>query len=182
VAPTQPAVITVGSIHGGTAGNIIPDEVELKLTVRSFGDEQRALLLDAIRRTCAGTAIASGVPDDLMPEVEVREPFTPALYNDPALVARIRTLLVDRLGADRVVEVEPQTVGEDFSRYGRAFDPPVPSAMLWLGAAPPGAGKGDSPRPGLHSARFFPDYERAIPLGVGVMSGLIRALTAAAEK
>jgi amidohydrolase len=182
VAPTQPAVVTVGSIHGGTAGNIIPDEVELKLTVRSFGDEQRTFLLDAIRRTCAGTAVASGVPEELLPEVKVREQFTPALYNDPSLVARIRALLVDRLGAVRVADVEPQTVGEDFSRYGRAFDPPVPSALLWLGAAPPAPAGDTAALPGLHSARFAPDYERAIPLGVAVMSSVIRGLTAPVER
>lgn len=71
IPPTEPAVITVGSIHGGTAGNVIPDEVEMQLTVRSFGDEQRGFLLEAIRRTCKGTAMASGVPDDLLPEVKV---------------------------------------------------------------------------------------------------------------
>jgi hippurate hydrolase len=175
VAPTDPTVITVGSIHGGTAGNIIPDEVELQLTVRSFGDEQRQFLLDAIRRTCAGTAMASGVPEGLLPEVKVRDMFTPALYNDPALAARIRGLLVERIGADHVVDTERQTIGEDFSRYGRAFDPPVPSCMLRLGAAPPA--RAGTVLPGLHSALFAPDYERAIPVGVTTMSGLIRALT-----
>jgi len=176
IPPTEPAVITVGSIHGGTAGNIIPDEVELKLTVRSFGDERRRFLLEAIRRTCKGTAIASGVPDDLMPQVKVRDRFTPAVYNDPALAARIRGLLVAKLGAGRVIDVKPQTVGEDFSRYGRAFDPPVPSCLLWLGAAPPAPA--GTKRPGLHSAHFAPDYAHAIPVGVSVMAGLIRSLTA----
>ncbi len=178
IPPTQPAVITVGSIHGGTAGNIIPDEVDLKLTVRSFGDEPRRFLLEAIRRTCKGTAMASGVPDELLPEVKVREKYTPAVYNDPALAARLRALLVERLGAAQVIDVEPQTVGEDFSRYGRAFDPPAPSCLLWLGAAVPAPA--GTELPGLHSARFAPDYAHAIPVGVSVMSGLIRSLTAQA--
>lgn len=176
IPPTEPAVVTVGSIHGGTAGNVIPDEVELRLTVRSFGDERRRFLLDAIRRTCKGTAMASGVPDELLPEVEVREPYTPAVYNEPTLAARIRSLLVARIGAEQVVEIEPETIGEDFSRYGRAFDPPVSSCLLWLGAAAPAPPGGEAPS--LHSARFAPDYRQAIPAGVGAMSGLIRSLTA----
>ncbi|MCF8239647.1 MAG: amidohydrolase [Saprospiraceae bacterium] len=177
-SPFDPAVITVGAIHGGTVGNIIPDEVRLELTVRSFGDEQRASLVKAIERTCWGTAIASGVPDSLLPVVTVRDMFTPALYNDPALTLRSRHILDAYLGADHVLDIKPQTIGEDFSQYGRQ-EPPIPSLMLRLGTASleQYQAREGQPLPGLHSPYYLPDAEHAIPLGVEAMSHLIGQLT-----
>ncbi len=177
-SPFDPAVITVGAIHGGTVGNIIPDEVRLELTVRSFGDEQRASLVKAIERTCWGTAIASGVPDSLLPVVTVRDMFTPALYNDPTLTSRTRQILESRLGADHVREIAPQTIGEDFSRYGRQ-EPRIPSLMLRLGTASPEhyQARETQPLPGLHSPYYLPDADNAIPLGIETMCHLIGQLT-----
>ena len=177
-SPFEPAVITVGAIHGGTVGNIIPDQVQLELTVRSFGDEQRASLVQAIERTCWGTAIASGVPDSLLPVVTVRDMFTPALYNDPELAARTKQFLVEYLGETRVVEMDAQTIGEDFSRYGRQ-EPPIPSLMLRLGTAPIEKydARESNALPGLHSPYYLPDAEQAIPLGIEVMSRLIGRLS-----
>jgi hippurate hydrolase len=73
ISPLDPAVITVGSIHGGTKHNIIPDEVKLQLTVRSYRPEVRRYLLDAIRRTAEETARAAGFPEELMPVVTHRK-------------------------------------------------------------------------------------------------------------
>lgn len=180
-SPFQPAVITVGAIHGGTAGNIIPDEVRLELTVRSFGDEQRQTLLRAIERVCRGEALAAGVPDSLAPDITVRDMFTPALFNDPSLASRARNLLGSWLGADRVVEISPQTIGEDFSRYGRV-EPPVPALMLRLGTVTAEdwtsheeAGKA---LPGLHAPDYLPDAEQALPVGIAAMARLIADLAA----
>lgn len=177
-SPFDPAVITVGAIHGGTVGNIIPDEVRLELTVRSFGDEQRSSLVKAIERTCWGTAIASGVPDTLLPVVTVRDMFTPALYNDPELTAKTRQILESLLGDEHVQEITPQTIGEDFSRYGRQ-EPPIPSLMLRLGTASIEQynARESNALPGLHSPYYLPDAERAIPLGIEAMSHLIGQLT-----
>lgn len=177
-SPFEPAVITVGAIHGGTVGNIIPDEVRLELTVRSFGDEQRAALVKAIERTCRGTAIAAGVPDTLLPVVTVRGMFTPALYNDPELGGRAKQILIDMLGNEHVVDMEAQTIGEDFSRYGRQ-EPPIPSLMLRLGTARQDtvSSAGSQALPGLHSPFYLPDAENAIPLGIQVMSRLIGHLS-----
>ncbi len=177
-SPFEPAVITVGAIHGGTVGNIIPDEVRLELTVRSFGDEQRAALVKAIERTCRGTAIAAGVPDTLLPVVTVRDMFTPALYNDPELAGRAKQILIDMLGNEHVVDMEAQTIGEDFSRYGRQ-EPPIPSLMLRLGTARQDmvSSAGSHTLPGLHSPFYLPDAEQAIPLGIEVMSRLIGQLS-----
>lgn len=177
-SPFDPAVVTVGAIHGGTVGNIIPDEVRLELTVRSFGDEQRASLIQAIERTCWGTAIASGIPDTLLPVVTVRDMFTPALYNDPELSRSARGILEELLGKEQVVEIAPQTIGEDFSRYGRQ-DPAIPSLMMRLGTVDPAVldNTPTSALPGLHSPYYLPDVERAIPLGIRAMTHLIGQLT-----
>src|SRR5207245_7332883 len=80
IQPGEPAVVTVGSIHGGTKHNIIPDEVKLQLTVRSYTDEVRQQTIEAIRRIARGQAIAAGVPEDRLPEVKLEDEFTPATY------------------------------------------------------------------------------------------------------
>lgn len=180
VPPVQPAVITVGSIHGGTKHNIIPNEVKLQLTVRSYSDEVRNLLLSSIERVCQGVAQAAGVPDDLQPIVTVRDEFTPSTYNSPELVDRV-TLVARRFLGDRhVVRLDQKTWGEDFGRYGRV-EPRVPIFMFTLGAVPhedylasqkPGA----RPLPSLHSSRFAPDYEPAIKTGVKALTASVLEL------
>ena len=107
VRPGQPAVVTVGSIHGGTKRNIIPDRVVLQLTVRSYTEEVRRQTLDAIKRIARGQAIAAGVPEDRLPEVKVSEDPTPALYNDPALTERLTAVLKGWLGETNLVSKKP---------------------------------------------------------------------------
>ena len=85
VQPGEPVVVTVGTIHGGTRRNIIPDEVRLQLTVRSYKEEVRQQTLAAIKRIARGQALAAGMPEDRLPEVKVTDEITPALYNDPKL-------------------------------------------------------------------------------------------------
>src|SRR4051812_47619436 len=88
--PINPVVVTVGSIHGGTKHNIIPDEVKMQLTVRSYKTETRDLALAAIERIAKGIAIAGGVPADRAPVVNVeKDQFTPATYNNPDLTKRL---------------------------------------------------------------------------------------------
>ncbi len=162
--PLDPAVVTVGSIHGGTKHNIIPDEVKLQLTVRSYKDEVRKHLLEAIARIAKAEAAAAMAPKP--PEVKVTD-GTPATYNDPALTKRIAGALSRGLGAANVTEGQPVMGGEDFSEFGRAG---VPAAILWVGAVEPAkaaaAKAGGAPLPSLHSSEFAPDREPTIRTGV----------------
>ena len=179
ISPFKPAVVTVGKISGGTVGNVIPDHVNLQLTVRTFEDEVRQHVLNSIKRTCKGLAIASGVPDSLMPKVTVHLPFTPSLYNNPALSERIFKAFRKTLGDENVLEIGARTTGEDFSRYGRT-DPPIPSLMFRLGAVSPEnfakAQKGEIKLPSVHSPYFLPDYEPTIKTGVKAMSSAVMEL------
>lgn len=176
ISPLESAVVTVGSIHGGTKHNIIPDEVKLQLTLRSYADPVRAHVLEAIHRICRGEALAADVTEDLMPIITVKEDFTPATYNDPALTARIRKTLTDWLGADRVQSIEPEMAGEDFGRFGRTEEK-VPVCLFRIGAADPALVAENQrtgvPLPSLHSSKFAPLPEPTIKTGV-------TALTAAA--
>ncbi|MBC7965812.1 MAG: amidohydrolase, partial [Fuerstia sp.] len=94
-SPLDPAVISVGSIHGGTRYNIIPDEVNLQLTVRAYKEEVRQKLLAAIERVTRGIAIAAGIPNERAPIVKISETeVTTATYNDPALTERLAAVFV----------------------------------------------------------------------------------------
>jgi len=181
VRPTDSAVVTVGSIHGGTKHNIISDEVKLQITVRSYSDETRKMVLDSIRRITANIARAAGVPADREPTVKiVEEEYTPSTYNDPALVDRLLPVWKRIFGSDRVVELDPAMVGEDFSRYGRE-DPRVPIFMFRLGTIDP-ARMQESQRPGgkslpsLHSAFFWPVPRPTIATGVKSMTAAVLEL------
>ena len=170
---TDPAVITVGSIHGGTKPNI-PNEVKLELTLRSYSDDVRAHLISSIRRICRGEAIATGLPDELMPEISVNaaEGAT-SVYNDPALTRRLRADFVAWLGESRVQTFQPSMVSEDFSEYSRTVDH-IPVCMFRLGALAPetiaAAERNGTPLPSLHSAKFAPVPEPAIKTGVTAMA------------
>jgi hippurate hydrolase len=175
--PLDPAVVTVGSIHGGTKSNIIPDEVKLSLTLRSYSETVRRHTLEAVKRICRGEAIAAGLGEDRMPIVEILEgEFTPASYNDPALTRRVRSVLTPWLGAERVVSIDPEMGGEDFGQFGRTAEK-VPICMFRVGAVDPvkfaESQRTGAPLPSLHSSKFAPLPEPAIKTGV-------TALTAAA--
>ena len=163
VDPVEPAVITVGSIHGGTKHNVIGDACDLQLTVRSYSPEVRKQLAAAIRRKALAAAASAGAPE---PEVEVSE-GTPSLFNDPALTERVVTALKKVLGESNVKEAAPSMGGEDFGRIGRAG---VPIVMLKLGAIDHDRlkallARGEQP-PSLHSPKFYPDAEPTITAGV----------------
>jgi hippurate hydrolase len=167
--PTDPAVVTVGSIHGGTKHNIIPSEVKLQLTVRTTKDEVRKHILDGIKRIAKAAAEGARAPE---PEVKI-DPgeFTPALVNDSGLTRKTVALFKDVLGADRVHERPPVMGGEDFGRYGREK---VPIFLYFLGTMPPEqvaeAAKGGRPLPSLHSDLYYPVPEPSIKTGVLTLS------------
>jgi amidohydrolase len=175
--PLDPAVVTVGSIHGGTKHNIIPNEVKLQLTLRSYSAAVREHTIAAIRRICRGEAIAAGVPEDLLPVISVStDQSTPATYNDPALTQRLRTAVAGWIGADHVKTIDPEMGGEDFSRFG-ATPHKIPTSMFRVGAVDPAkvaeSLRTGEPLPSLHSSKFAPLPEPTIKTGV-------TALTAAA--
>jgi amidohydrolase len=165
--PMEPAVVTVGSIHGGTKHNIISDEVKLQLTVRSYKPEVRKQILDALERIAKGESMAAGSPKP--PSIAITE-GTPATYNDPELMKRVLPAVVRTLGAENVREGTPTMGGEDFSEYGRAG---VPAVMFWLGTVEPqrvaAAKKAGETLPSLHSGVFAPDRERTIRTGVSTL-------------
>ena len=182
--PVEPAVVTVGSIHGGTKSNVIPDEVKLQLTLRSYSPNVRAHTIEAIKRICRGEAIAAGMPDDRMPIVTVVEDeFTPATFNDPALTRRVRGAIVDWLGADAVKTIDPEMGGEDFSQFGLTTDK-IPICLFRLGAVAPEkveeSQRTGVPLPSLHSSKFAPVPEPTIKTCITAMTAT--ALTLLAKK
>ena len=166
--PTEPAVVTVGAIKGGTKHNIIPDEVTLQLTVRTFTEDARQLVHRRIREIARGTAIAAGVSDELLPEVIIPESFTPANYNDPALVDRLWQSAAVAIGKEQIVETEPLMIGEDFSCYGQTPEH-IPTVLFWLGTVPEQR-IGEGVLPGLHSPFYYPDPEPSLRTGITVMT------------
>jgi amidohydrolase len=172
-SPLDPAVVTVGSIHGGTRYNIIPDEVNLQLTVRAYKEEVRKRVLASIERITTGIAVAAGVPSDRVPVVKVSETeVTAATYNDPALIERLAAAFEKGLGADNVVKVAPIMGSEDFGYLG--LDRAIPTAMFWLGAVDPARVKqskeSGTTLPSLHSALFAPLPGPTLRTGVKAMT------------
>jgi hippurate hydrolase len=170
IKPTDPAVITVGSIHGGSKHNIIGDSCHLQLTVRSYSDEVRKKLHSAIERKAKAAAMAAGAAE---PTVKVNE-GTSALFNDEDLAARLRKTFVELLGEEHVKGAEKSMGAEDFSEYGKAG---VPVVMYRLGSVDPKRlarmkELGQTP-PSLHSPLYYPDVEEALVVGVATMAGAV---------
>ena len=172
--PFDPAVITVGSFHGGTKHNIIPDSVKLELTVRSYDLDQQKKLIDGIRRVARGEAIAAGIPDNLMPVVTIAEGETEPTLNTPALAARVQDAMIAAMGKDRVVVgLEPSMASEDFNQFNLA-DPGIQTVMFWVGGVPQAqwdaAQKGGPAIPSLHNSGWAPDPGPTIATGVEAMT------------
>jgi hippurate hydrolase len=173
VKPTDPAVVTVGSIHAGTKHNIISDECRLQLTLRSLSPQVRKQLQDAVRRKALAAAQSAGAPE---PTIDISE-GTPALFNDPQLTARLAEMLKKRFGDDKIKLGEAVMGAEDFGRFGSTG---VPICMLRLGAVnqkrldeftakhvPPNS---------LHSPLFYPDIEETLTMGVPAMVACVTDL------
>ena len=168
VKPIDDVVVTVGAIKGGTKHNIIPDEVTLQLTVRTFSEEVRLLVHQRIEEISRGVAIAAGLPEDKLPEVVFREQFTPANFNNPELIKSLRESAAKVIDSNNILEAEPQMVAEDFSLYGKTDDK-VPTALFWLGTVPDQRiQSGDLP--GLHSPFYYPEPGKSLETGVAVVS------------
>ncbi len=162
VKPTEPAVITVGAIHGGTKHNIIGDRCDLQLTVRSYTPEVRKLLIDAIHRKAKAIATAYGAEE---PIISLSD-GTPALFNNLALTKRLRKKLEATLGMDRVGEADQVMGGEDFSQFGLAG---VPSVMFRVGTIESGRFDAMQRRGqtlSLHAPDYYPDIDKTLPTAI----------------
>ena len=171
ISPLDAAVVTVGSIHGGTKHNIIPSEVTLQLTLRSYTDEVRNNTISSIKRISRGLADSVGLPEELYPEITLKDEYTPALYNNPEFTETIRLIAEEALGKENVIKSTPVMGGEDFGMYGRV-EPKIPSVLFWLGAVNKKvydrSKREDIELPSLHSPFFLPDYKPSIETGVKV--------------
>jgi len=175
--PLDPIVVTVGSIHGGTKSNIIPDEVKMQLTVRTYKPETRERVLAAIDRIAKGCATAAGVPPERAPIVRVsKDQFCPATYNNPELTRRLVAVWKSSLGDENVKIVDAVMGGEDFSEYSLS-DHSIPAVNFHIGAVDPAkiaefkqAGK---ELPTLHSSKFAPVPEPTIRVGIIGMTSAV---------
>jgi len=178
--PQDPAIVTVGSIHGGTKRNIIPDEVKLQLTTRYFSDKARETIVSGIRQMALGVAVSAGLPPEKAPVVTIvdRE-STPVTYNDPVLTARVRAILITTLGKENVIDSKPLTPSEDVGLFGLPGHQ-IPLAYYWIGAANAAAFQAAVDKgqvlPGPHNSHFLPDLEPTLATGVKSMTAVATAL------
>jgi hippurate hydrolase len=177
--PTDPIVVTVGSIHGGTKHNIIPDEVKMQLTVRTYKADVRDRVLAAISQIAKGVATAGGVPADRMPVVTVLNEGLPPTYNNPELTRRLVAVWKKALGEENVQMVDPTMGGEDFSEYSLP-DHSIPAVDFHIGAVDPAKiaeyKKEGKELPSLHSSKFAPVPEPTIRVGIIGMTSAVLEL------
>jgi hippurate hydrolase len=175
----DPAVVTVGDIHGGTKRNIIPDEVKLELTTRAFSDKSRQVILDGLKQMALGIGTSAGLPPEKMPTVTVLEnESTPVTYNDPAMTARVEATLKQTLGASNVIEDQRSMGSEDVGIFGIAAKAPL--VYFWLGAMYPDrfaqATAEGKVLPGPHTSHFEPDPEPTLATGVKSLTAVAISL------
>jgi len=155
--PVDPVVITIGSIHGGTSANVVPDEVRLELSVRTFTVPVRTRTLAAIARIAKGEAAAAGASD---PVIRLPPAIRPPVLNDATLTLRLAAALKKNLGDEHVMEMPAKMTSEDFAEYGVAG---VPSALLHIGAVEPAkleeSKRTGIPVPAPHSPEWAPARE-----------------------
>jgi amidohydrolase len=174
VKPGEMAVVTVGYIHAGTKNNIIPDQAELGLTIRTNKPEVRRQVLTAIDRISKAEAEAAAAPRP--PLIEHYE-STDLVYNDPALAARMRMVLETELGKEHVVTADPTTGSEDFSYF---VEQKIPGFYFNLGGADPekfaAAKAAGTQLPSNHSSLFAPDVDPSLHTGIAAEVAVLRNL------
>jgi amidohydrolase len=174
VKPGEMAVVTVGYIQAGTKNNIIPDQAELGLTIRTRKADVRKQVLAAIARITKAEAEAAGAPR--APAIEHYE-ATDLVYNDPALAERLRGTLEAALGKGNVVTEEPHTASEDFSYF---VEQGIPGFYFGLGGADPQkyaeAKAAGTLLPSNHSSLFAPDVDPALHTGIAAEVAVLRNL------
>ncbi len=172
--PLEPGVVTVGSIHGGFKHNIIPDKVELQLTVRANSRETRDQLLTAIERIAEGVGRTAGLPDSLLPRVVRTTESTPPTINNREAALRVRAAIARGMGDEAFYVDRPSGMGaEDFAYFVETADR-VPGVYFSVGGTPPAileaARTGGPPVPSHHSPFFRIDPEPSVKAGVQAMT------------
>lgn len=173
LSPNDPAVITVGAIQGGSAGNVIPDKVMLRLTIRSYSEAARAVILQRLKTIGDNLALAAGLPNDQLPLYDLLDMSIPSVYNTPAFGDQLRATLAQKNGAAAVQQAQPVMIGEDFGIFGRYFKD-TPSYLLWLGTA--AQNSHTASLPSLHSPFFAPAYKETIAGGVQLIATCLTSL------
>jgi hippurate hydrolase len=178
--PQDPTVVTVGDIHGGTKRNIIPDEVKLELTTRSFSDKSRDTVLNGLRQMAAGITASAGLPPEKAATVTVLDDeSTPILYNDPPLAAQVKAALIKALGPDQVIDTPRIMASEDVGVFALPKHE-IPLTYFWLGAMDPGkfaaARAAGKELPGPHTSRFEPLPEPTLRTGATAMTSVALSL------
>jgi hippurate hydrolase len=167
LAFNNPAVITVGAINGGTVGNIIPNSVELKLTIRTFSPENRNYVLKRLKEIGNNLALAAGLNADELPTYELLDMSIPPVYNNPLLGETLQKSIVNASNNNTAVKVLPKMIGEDFGIYSNSNT--IPSYLIWAGVKSQ-INTTDNTSGSLHSSTFLPDYKSALPLTIEAVS------------
>ena len=175
VDPQQPAVLTVGTIHGGLKRNIISEEVRMGLTLRTYSDAVRDQIIAAVKKTAEGVALAYDIPADRMPKVTVSQTeITPATINDPVFADRLRNVAIATLGPEHVLKGVPVMGSEDVGLFTEGGA--IPGVMFRLGASDPVKLQQSlvtgHPLPSPHSPLFAPVYEPTIQTGVTALTAM----------
>jgi hippurate hydrolase len=174
--PNDPAVITVGAINGGTVGNIIPSEVTLKLTIRSYSKESRKIIFQRLKEIGNGLAASAGLDSNFYPTYDLLDMSIPPVFNNP----EIGKILQDVMHANQIpmTTMSPKMIGEDFGVYGHELN--NKSYMLWIGTRIDDLDKCPEPHscvyPKLHTSSYLPDYKSTIPIASKVMSKALLSL------
>jgi amidohydrolase len=178
IAATDTVVVTVGAIHAGTAANIIPDDAELLVNIRTYDPDVRDRTLEAVERITQAEAAASRAPKP--PDVTVESSF-PTVVNDPAAVDRTRAALTSAVPF--VVDPGPVTASEDVGVFASAAGAPL---VYWLlGGADPAAFEGATSiddirakvaaQPANHSPLYAPVISPTLELGTAALTAAARA-------
>jgi len=178
-SPLESSVVTVGAINGGFKHNVIPDEVELLLTLRSYSEDVRYQTIKGLERITRGIAISAGLPVESYPEVIVQDGSIPPVINNMDLTDRWVNVLHKSIGNENVVRVDPVMAGEDFGQYGYTEEK-VPICIMWLGTVSPEKMQdhleNGTKLPPLHSPLFAPYPEPTIKTGVRSMVSMVMDL------
>jgi hippurate hydrolase len=174
ISPLEPGVVTVGSFHGGSKHNIVPSEVKLQLTVRADSEATREKLLTGIRRIAEGVARTNGLPDDLLPDVDLSTESTPVTLNDPELAARVRGAFVREMGPDAVGDNVRDGMGAEDFAYFVQTDEKVPGVYFRVGGTAQAdldaEAAGGPAVPSHHSPFFKIEPEPSVTAGVEAMT------------
>ena len=172
LSSNDPAIVTVGAIHGGTVGNIIPDQVQLRLTIRSYSAEARTTILNRLKQIGDQLALSAGMSNDKLPQYQLLDMSIPSVYNNPDLGDRIKNIISTNFGEVATAPMKPIMLGEDFGVYGQLTSK-IPSYILWTGtlnaARKNEASKNGTAIPQLHTAGFAPDAAATLEANVSIL-------------